>query len=139
MKIAIIGTRGIPNRYGGYEQFAEYLSVGLAKRGHQVTVYNSHQHPFQDKEWNGVKVSESIGTLRLYNGMGSYFSTVDDLVKWDQALYTEKLVKAATFQEATTPGKLNSGQSLNYGFGWELFRSKEIPYMLHAGGWAGFA
>jgi CubicO group peptidase (beta-lactamase class C family) len=90
------------------------------------------------KEWNGVKVSESIGTLRLYNGMGSYFSTVDDLLKWDQALYTEKLVKAATFQEATTPGKLNSGQSLNYGFGWELFRSKEIPYMLHAGGWAGF-
>ena len=32
-KIAIIGTRGIPNNYGGFEQFAEYLSVGLVDKG----------------------------------------------------------------------------------------------------------
>lgn len=36
MKIAFISTRGIPNNYGGFEQFAEYISVGLAKRGHEV-------------------------------------------------------------------------------------------------------
>ena len=40
MKIAFISTRGIPNNYGGFEQFAEYISVGLAKRGHEVTVYS---------------------------------------------------------------------------------------------------
>ncbi len=56
MKIAILGTRGIPNHYGGFEQFAEYLSVGLVKRGHDVTVYNSHSHPYQDAEFNGVKI-----------------------------------------------------------------------------------
>jgi len=56
MKIAILGTRGIPNHYGGFEQFAEYLSVGLAKRGHDVTVYNSHSHPYQEDEYNGVKI-----------------------------------------------------------------------------------
>jgi glycosyltransferase involved in cell wall biosynthesis len=39
MKIAILGTRGIPNRYGGFEAFAENLSRKLAERGHQVTVY----------------------------------------------------------------------------------------------------
>lgn len=55
-KIAILGTRGIPNHYGGFEQFAEYLSVGLAKRGHDVTVYNSHSHPYQASEFNGVKI-----------------------------------------------------------------------------------
>ncbi len=38
MKIAILGTRGIPNNYGGFEQFAEYLSVGLVEKGHDVTV-----------------------------------------------------------------------------------------------------
>jgi len=32
MRIGIIGTRGIPNNYGGFEQFAEYLSVGLVNR-----------------------------------------------------------------------------------------------------------
>ena len=39
MKIAIVGTRGIPNRYGGFEQFAEKVSSTLMDRGHQVTVY----------------------------------------------------------------------------------------------------
>lgn len=42
MKIAILGTRGIPNNYGGFEQFAEYLSVGLVEKGHDVTVYSPH-------------------------------------------------------------------------------------------------
>lgn len=54
MKIAIIGTRGIPNHYGGFEQCAEYLALGLVKRGHEVLVYNSHNHPYQKSEWNGV-------------------------------------------------------------------------------------
>jgi glycosyltransferase involved in cell wall biosynthesis len=39
VKFAILGTRGIPARYGGFETFAEELSTRLAARGHQVTVY----------------------------------------------------------------------------------------------------
>jgi glycosyltransferase involved in cell wall biosynthesis len=39
LKIAIVGTRGIPNRYGGFEQFAEKVSSTLSDRGHEVTVY----------------------------------------------------------------------------------------------------
>ena len=39
MRFAIVGTRGIPARYGGFETFAEELSARLAARGHQVTVY----------------------------------------------------------------------------------------------------
>ncbi len=39
MKLAILGTRGIPASYGGYETFAEELSWRLAERGHTVTVY----------------------------------------------------------------------------------------------------
>jgi len=56
MKIAIIGTRGIPNYYGGFEQFAEYLAKYLVGNGHKVSVYNSHYHPYQEKEWKGVKI-----------------------------------------------------------------------------------
>jgi len=56
MKIAIVGTRGIPNHYGGFEQCAEYLALGLVKRGFEVIVYNSHNHPYQEKEWNGVQI-----------------------------------------------------------------------------------
>jgi len=54
LRIGIMGTRGIPNHYGGFEQFAEYLSAGLAQRGHDVAVYSSSRHPYQQKEWNGV-------------------------------------------------------------------------------------
>jgi glycosyltransferase involved in cell wall biosynthesis len=39
VRIALLGTRGIPARYGGFETFAEELSTRLASRGHQVTVY----------------------------------------------------------------------------------------------------
>jgi glycosyltransferase involved in cell wall biosynthesis len=39
MNIAIVGTRGIPARYGGFETLADQLSKRLVERGHTVTVY----------------------------------------------------------------------------------------------------
>ena len=56
MKLAILGTRGIPNNYGGFEQFAEYISVGLVNKGHDVTVYNPTSHPYKKDEFKGVKI-----------------------------------------------------------------------------------
>jgi len=56
MKIGILGTRGIPNAYGGFEQFAEYLSLFLHKKGHDVSVYNSSLHPYQKDNWQGVQI-----------------------------------------------------------------------------------
>ena len=68
MRIAILGTRGIPNRYGGFEQCAEYLAVGLAQRGHEVTVYSSSTHEYREDSWRGVRIvhcydpEKNIGT-----------------------------------------------------------------------------
>src|SRR5689334_7903818 len=45
MRIAILGTRGIPARYGGFETFAEELAARLAARGCQVSVYCRERHP----------------------------------------------------------------------------------------------
>lgn len=56
MKIGILGTRGIPNHYGGFEQFAEQLSVDLVKMGHEVWVYNSASHPYQETDFQGVNL-----------------------------------------------------------------------------------
>lgn len=56
MKIAIIGTRGIPNNHGGFEQFAEYFSVYLANKDHEVFVYNSHDHPYKEENYKGVTI-----------------------------------------------------------------------------------
>jgi len=68
LKIGILGTRGIPNHHGGFEQFAEYLSVYLADHHHDVYVYNSSKHPYQDRTFNGVSIihcydpEDKIGT-----------------------------------------------------------------------------
>jgi CubicO group peptidase (beta-lactamase class C family) len=50
-------------------------------------------------------------------GEGGLYSTVDDLFTFDQALYTEKLVKRETLDEAFTPAKVRVGQT-SYGLGW---------------------
>ena len=72
MKIAIIGTRGIPNHYGGFEQFAEYLSVGLVNLGHDITVYNSHKHPYQESTWNKVHIVHCNDPEHKYGTVGQF-------------------------------------------------------------------
>ena len=62
MKLAILGTRGIPNNYGGFEQCAEALAVGLQKKGHHVTVYNPSFHSYNKKFYNGVTIKKKIFT-----------------------------------------------------------------------------
>jgi len=76
MKIAILGTRGIPNHYGGFEQFAQYLAKGLTEKGYDVTVYNSHTHPYKEKTWNGVRI---IHCKDLENKIGTAGQFIYDL------------------------------------------------------------
>jgi len=54
MRIAILGTRGIPARYGGFETFAEELGKRLAARGHAVTIYCRERH--SSPAYLGVKL-----------------------------------------------------------------------------------
>lgn len=69
MKIGILGTRGVPNFHGGFEQFAEFFSVYLAENNHEVYVYNSSSHPYQEEDFKGVKIihcndpEDKIGTV----------------------------------------------------------------------------
>jgi glycosyltransferase involved in cell wall biosynthesis len=68
MKLAILGTRGIPANYGGFETFAEELSVRLAARGHDLTVYGrSNNIRYKGTEYKGVKlvILPTIGTKHL--------------------------------------------------------------------------
>jgi glycosyltransferase involved in cell wall biosynthesis len=65
LKIGILGTRGIPANYGGFETFAEECGAGLAARGHRVTVYGrSHYVPRDLREYRGMKLVV-LPTLRL--------------------------------------------------------------------------
>ncbi|HVG28346.1 MAG TPA: DUF1972 domain-containing protein [Pyrinomonadaceae bacterium] len=64
MRIAILGTRGIPASYGGFETFAEQLSTRLVARGHHVTVYcRSHYVSPRQLEYRGVHL-KVLPTIR---------------------------------------------------------------------------
>ena len=55
MKIAILGTRGIPNYHGGFEQFAEFFSIFLHNKGIDAYVYCSSIHPYKENTYKNVK------------------------------------------------------------------------------------
>jgi CubicO group peptidase (beta-lactamase class C family) len=85
---------------------------------------------------NANKFHASDYTVWLGNrkGPGRISSTAKDLLKWDKALYTEKLVKQSTLQQAYTPYQLNNHSISNYGFGWQIGTDREKGnYVLHTG------
>lgn len=74
MKIAFVSTRGIPNNYGGFEQFAEYISVGMAQRGHEVVVYSHKFHPYQESTYKGVRIKHIYSPETwMGSSVGSFF------------------------------------------------------------------
>ncbi len=79
MKIAIIGTRGIPARYGGFETCAEELSIGLVRRGHEVTVYcRNYLYPEKLKKYKGIELVylPAIKTKILNTFSHTFFSVI---------------------------------------------------------------
>ncbi len=88
MKIAFISTRGIPNNYGGFEQFAEYISVGLVRRRHEVVVYSPHFHPYREPDYKGVRIKHIYSPEKwMGSSVGSFFY---DFLSLRDALKKEK-------------------------------------------------
>lgn len=71
---------------------------------------------------NANRFRASDYTLWLGNrkGPGRVSSTAQDLLKWDQALYTNKLISSKTLEEAFSPYRLKDGTRSYYGFGWDI-------------------
>lgn len=103
----IVKEPHIKNRVYGYGQYRSYYNLD------------------EDDVRNGLMGEKGV------------YSSIIDLYKWDQALYTEVLVKKETMQEAFDYGVINNGKKINYGFGWRKAKSDEnIVY--HFGHWRGF-
>ena len=72
-------------------------------------------------------------------GDGTVNSTVNDLLKWDRALYTDKLLTKAGMDQVFEVGTLNDGSKTQYGFGWMIEQNKDFGKLAsHSGGWAGY-
>ncbi len=105
------------------------LALGYAKRNGQ---------------WQDITYSPENS---IYGEDGIY-STINDLYKWDQALYTERLVGRSTLEMAFTPARGNDGKEIatdlltrpsSYGFGWFISSLRGEKDVEHSGGWSGYA
>ncbi len=71
-------------------------------------------------------------------GAGGIVSTLDDMMKWDAALYTDKLVKQSLLSKIWTPGRFNDGTVNTYGYGWFDTKYRGIAEINHSGQTNGF-
>jgi len=83
---------------------------------------------------NAVRVSPTLSF-----SLGGLISTVEDLAKYDSALYTEKLLKRSTLDQMFERIKLNNGQKAEYGLGFGLTPYQGHRRVGHSGGQNGFA
>ncbi len=72
-------------------------------------------------------------------GDGCVNSTVIDLLKWDRALYTNKLLSKEGMEELFQVATLNDKSKTKYGFGWEIDNNADFGKIVsHSGGWPGY-
>ncbi len=71
--------------------------------------------------------------MTIPHAAGALYSTCEDLLKWDQALYTEKLLPAKALERAVTPFKDG------YAYGWSVRTVEGAKVIGHGGGINGFS
>ncbi len=89
--------------------------------------YKRNRRPAEEDFLSGV-----VGDKGIY-------STVEDMYKWDQALYTEQLVHQSTLAEAFTPSSYDRRHDSSYGYGWRIDMLEDgSKIVYHAGLWRGY-
>jgi hypothetical protein len=71
-------------------------------------------------------------------GAGGLFTTVNDMFKWDQSLYDDRLGAPGLLQLMETTGQLNDGQPLENAFGLNIRKYKGLKIIEHGGDLAGY-
>ncbi|MGX4585287.1 serine hydrolase domain-containing protein [Paenibacillus chitinolyticus] len=138
--------------------FAEYMSEALFKPlgMHSTRIHNrrlsgnvppdfafgyvysfeTHSYHLPDEQ----PATDFVVYLDGIQGDGTVNSTLHDLLLWDQALYTEKLVSKKTLDEAFTSGKLPDNKPYSYGYGWIIEEKEHLGKVVsHSGGWPGYS
>ncbi len=121
------------------QSFDEFLKENIFKplEMESSLVFDESQHIVKNRAY-GYTINEDkfccnyVGALTT--GDGCIFSSIKDLVNFEQALYTEKIISKESLNEAFTSGKLNDGTEAGYGFGWETHRSTPTLKRLHHSG-----
>jgi len=111
--------------------------------GMSQTYYGSSSRiiPKRAQGYDGVNAefeNAEYLSMTLPYAAGSLLSTVDDLAKWDRALYGTGLLSQASLDKWWKPFSLANGESTYYGFGWSISSYEGHPVVGHGGGINGF-
>jgi CubicO group peptidase (beta-lactamase class C family) len=148
--LATIIERVSKKTYGAF--LSQYIFKPLGMK--RTLVYRSRYEPRKIDNYALGYVQDSTGTMVLPDSFGKQFlsyyldgivgdgmvnSSIEDLLKWDQALYTDKLVDSTDKSSIFSGTKTLDGKLNNYGFGWDVSESKKYGKIIsHSGGWAGY-
>ena len=96
---------------------------------------NSKTTEYETNGYNKNRRKSYVDFLDGVTGDKGIYSTVEDMFLWDQALYTEKIVKQSTLDEAFTPVSYDYKRDNNYGFGFRLDTLADGSRIVYHGGW----
>jgi CubicO group peptidase (beta-lactamase class C family) len=108
-------------------QMKDTYVYSLADTATAVSSFN-----YNNSHWQNDKMEGTVGDKNIY-------STPKDLLKWDQALYTDQFLRKTLLDSAFTPYSLERPSIHNYGLGWRMLlipNGKKVIY--HFGRWHGF-
>ena len=125
--------------------FAAFLKKNIfgPLKMHETVAFEEGKSTVRNRAYGYSKKANAVertdqSTTSAVLGDGGIYSSVDDLMLWDQALYTTKLVSDDMLHQAWTPSILSSGKQSNYGFGWELGEMHGVKTVRHSGSTVGF-
>jgi len=114
-----------------------HMSASVAHvDGADTVPHRAYGYSPKDSAAGFTATDQSVTSATL--GDGGIYTNVDDLVRWDQALYGEALVDNATLRLATTPPVLPGGAQTQYGFGWFVDAYRNERRWRHTGETSGF-
>lgn len=121
--------------YADFLQENVFTPLGMKQTGYDDPLRIIMHRAAGYQKQAGKIINASYMDMSVPFAAGSLYSTTGDLLIWDQALYTEKLVSRKSLDEIFTPWKGESG----YGYGWNIGKQFERRQISHGGGIYGFA
>ncbi|HVN78108.1 MAG TPA: serine hydrolase [Terriglobia bacterium] len=103
------------------------------------------EHEAEGYSYEGGKIKKALNwDMSRAGGAGSLYSTVDDLFRWNEALFHGKVLNPASLKQAFTPvsttqdRKVGENRDEGYGYGWSLSKLRGLQEISHGGGLQGF-
>lgn len=119
--LALIVEKASGKRYAAFLQDRIFVPLGMShtvayEKGVSTVADRAYGYSLIDGKWRRTDQSSTSAVL----GDGGIYSSIDDLAKWDAALYDDRLLNAQSRKLASTPWTKTDDPAVEYGYGWRI-------------------